>query len=66
MEPNLDLLEKLYSPPIKFEALPEKEDEYKVHRILVENVVILFVEDDVIVITFVEDSSPFSPPISSL
>lgn len=46
MEPNLDLLEKLYRPPIKFEVLPEREDEHKVHRIIVENVVVRFVEDD--------------------
>ncbi len=46
-EPRLDVLPRLYRPPIDHEVLPQLEDEYKVYRVRVRvgGVVIRFVED---------------------
>jgi hypothetical protein len=36
----------LYRPSVPHECMPEQEDEYNVHRIRVEGIVIRYVEDD--------------------
>jgi hypothetical protein len=43
-EPRLDVLPRLYRPPMDHEVLPQMEEEYAVYRIRVRGVVIRFVE----------------------
>jgi hypothetical protein len=43
--PNLDLLEKLYTPAWPHEHLPSSDEEYNVHRIRVADVVVRYVEE---------------------
>jgi hypothetical protein len=42
--PDLELFERLYRPALSHEALPDLEDQYGVHRIRVEGVVVRYVE----------------------
>lgn len=42
--PDLELFERLYRPALSHEALPDLEDEYNVHRIRIEGVVVRYVE----------------------
>ena len=42
--PDLDLFARLYKPPVTHEELASKVDEYNVHRIKVEGVVVRYVE----------------------
>jgi hypothetical protein len=44
-EPRLDVLPKLYRPPVDHDLQPQIEDEYAVYRIRAGGVVIRFVED---------------------
>src|SRR5262249_7146137 len=45
-DPRLDLLPSLYRPDVAHEAVPEKEDdEYNVYRVLVNGVVVRYVEE---------------------
>ncbi len=43
--PDLDRYACRYQPPVPHEAVPANEEEYKVHRIRVEGVVVRYVED---------------------
>jgi hypothetical protein len=43
--PDLDLVEKLYSPAWPHEPLPSSDEEYNVHRIRVAGVVVRYVEE---------------------
>ena len=43
--PDLELIPSLYRPPVAHEVLPQKEDEYSVHRIRVEGTVVRYVEE---------------------
>ena len=43
--PRLDLVASLYQPSVPHEAVPEQEDEYAIHRIRVDGVVVRYVED---------------------
>ncbi len=43
--PDLDMFARLYKPPIAHEELAKSEDEYNVHRIKIEGVVVRFVEE---------------------
>ena len=45
VQPDLNLITKLFSPAIPHEALPKKKDLYNVHRIKVEGVIVRYVED---------------------
>ena len=47
--PNLDILASLYSPGIADEVLPEREDEYNVHRIRIGDVVVRYVEESFVI-----------------
>lgn len=43
--PDLNLVARLYQPAIAHEALPELEDEFRVSRIKIDDVVVRYVED---------------------
>ena len=43
--PDLDLFARLYKPPVAHEAMAGSEDEYNVHRIKVQGVVVRYVEE---------------------
>jgi len=43
--PDLDLFARLYKPRVEHEDMAGLEDEYNVHRIKVEGVVVRYVED---------------------
>jgi hypothetical protein len=45
-EPRVDLLEVLYAPEIAHTKLPESKDEFRVHRISIDNVTVRYVEGD--------------------
>lgn len=42
--PNLELFADLFHPPIPHEVLPKSEDEYGVHRVKIDDVVVRYVE----------------------
>jgi hypothetical protein len=44
MTPDLELFAGLFHPPIPHDMLPESEDEYGVHRIKIDDVVVRYVE----------------------
>jgi len=44
--PDLDMLDFLYLPPITHNVLPEQEDESRIYRIEIDDVVVRYVEDD--------------------
>lgn len=58
LEPRLDLFEALYAPAIAHAKLPEREDEFRVHRISVDDVVVRYVESDYDVGLTVEGDLP--------
>ena len=43
--PDLDVLTRLYSPPVAHEELPKVEGEYNVFRIKIDGIVIRYVEE---------------------
>ncbi|PUA30085.1 MAG: hypothetical protein B0W54_06040 [Cellvibrio sp. 79] len=43
--PDLQIFKSLYEPPLDFKSLPEQEDDYKQHRILIDNVVVRYKEE---------------------
>ena len=55
---DLDVYERRYAPPLTHEALPEVEEEFGVHRIQVQGVVVRYVEDSYSVQMTVEGSLP--------
>jgi hypothetical protein len=56
--PRLDLIPSLYRPSIPHDLLPAIEDEYRVHRIRVDGVVVRYVEDSSTVQVTVEGELP--------
>jgi len=56
--PDLDLFERLYKPPVLHEEMPEEENEYKVHRIRVNGVVIRYVEEFEVIQVTIEGKLP--------
>jgi hypothetical protein len=43
--PDLDLFARLYKPPVRHEELAKLEDEFNVHRIRIEAVIVRYVEE---------------------
>lgn len=56
--PDLELLKTLYNPQIPHQVLPEREEEYGVYRILVNGVVVRFVENMFTIQVTVEGELP--------
>ena len=44
-DPDISKVESLYQPPVNFTSVPEIEDEYNQYRIIIDNVIIRYVED---------------------
>jgi hypothetical protein len=45
VRPDLDLATRLFKPEIKHETVPEVEDEYSIHQIKIDGVVVRYAED---------------------
>jgi hypothetical protein len=58
--PDLDLYEKLYTPPVRHDKIPDNEDEFRVRRINVNGVVVRYNEDSWTVRITVEGDLPTS------
>jgi hypothetical protein len=59
-EPDLDIVAKLYDPPVPHEKVPDREDEYNVRRIVVNGVTVRYAEDNWSVRITVEGDLPMS------
>jgi hypothetical protein len=56
--PRLDLLEVLFVPGVAHMKLPEMEDEYRVHRVSVDGIIVRYVESDYDIRLTVEGNLP--------
>ncbi|MGK7873956.1 MAG: hypothetical protein AB4426_11790 [Xenococcaceae cyanobacterium] len=45
IEPNIDLINNLYSPEIPHQQIPDKDDEYGVYRISIDGIIVRYVEE---------------------
>ena len=58
--PQLDLVKRLYQPPIEHTEVPAKQDQYGVHRIRIDGVVVRYVEETYTVQITIEGDLPTS------
>ncbi|MDB5806274.1 MAG: hypothetical protein JWN73_3596 [Betaproteobacteria bacterium] len=58
--PDIDAIATLYQPPMAHEVLPQDEDESQVHRVLVDDVVVRYVEQSRTIRVVVEGQLPSS------
>jgi hypothetical protein len=58
--PDLDLYGKLYAPPVPYEQIPEREDEFHVRRIEVNGVTVRYNEQSSSVLITIEGDLPAS------
>ncbi len=57
-EPRLDLLDILYVPVVPHTALPEQKEDFRVHRVAVEGIVVRYVESGYDIVMTVEGVLP--------
>jgi hypothetical protein len=58
--PDLQLIPSLYLPDGSVTPLPQEEDQYNIYRVLVDGVVVRFIEQDYIIRVMVEGRLPES------
>lgn len=58
IRPDVKAVSELYKPPIPHKSLPEREDDYGVHRIAINDITVRYVEEDGYVQLTVEGDLP--------